>query len=508
MLKLRDTFILSAIFLLPDIFFKFFYPNYLHFDTSIFKEIAALLLLSYLILSIKSYALRLIFAIFIATLSFVQLFHFSFFHSYLMPYEIAMSDQIPEMIDTLGEVIKYTYIPVLLFIIQIVSLALFLKPKRPAIRYAPLIILLLLAIGPISAIKRKRAYIYLPKATSLSLKNTFNALSWYMAKELFSTKKRPTFKEYQAKKIAKPLAKNIIVIMGESLNAKYMSLFGYAKISTPYLDILKNGPNFLYTWGYSAGVTTDVSVPSFFALKREPQNIAPLMKPTTNLLNLAKQQGFKTHYVTTQNLFVIGGVLADFADVTKVFKGYDEKLVEYLKSVDFNTSNFIILHQRNSHSPYEKYTPPAFYHFPFKGLPYKEYMLRSYLNSILYTDYIIKEVFKTSDRLNECTITFVTSDHGEMMGAKDEGERFGHVFLGFADAKVPMLIYANKACKKEVLKQLGLQNVISHYQFGKLIAKSLGYTIINPNEDGSYYINGVGIAGEKGFIQYRKKGKL
>ncbi len=508
MLKLRDTLILTSIFLLPDIVFKLFYPHYLHFDLSIFKEIAALLLLSYLILSIKSYALRLLFAIFIATLSFVQLFHFSYFHSYLMPYEIAMSDQIPEILDTLGEIIQYTYLPLLLFVFQILLLALFLKLKRPSIRYAPLIIVLLLAIGPISAIKRKRAYIYLPKATSLSFKNTFNALSWYLAKEFFTTKKRPTFKEYQAKDISKPLAKNIIVIMGESLNARYMSLFGYPKISTPYLDSIKNSPNFLYTWGYSGGVTTDISVPSFFALKREPQNIAPLIKPTTNLLHLAKEKGFSTHYITTQNLFVIGGVLADFADITKVFKGYDEKLIEYLKKVDFNKSNFVILHQRNSHSPYEKYTPPAFYHFSFKGLPYKEYMLHSYLNSVSYTDHIIKEVFETSDKLKECTLTFMTSDHGEMMGAKDEGGRFGHVFLGFADAKVPMIIYANKACQKDVVKRLSLQNVISHYQFAKLIAKALGYNIINPNEDGSYYINGVGIAGEKGFIQYRKKGKL
>ncbi len=486
------------------------HKNFFVFDTSIIKELAAIYLLSFLILAVRAYWLRLLFALFIATLSFVQLFHFSYFHSYLMPYEIGLADQIPEMLDTLSDVIRYTYLPVALFLLQIAALAIFLKKAQALrIKYMPLLIALLLLIGPLSALKRKRAYIYLPKATSFSFKNTFNALSWYLAKEAFGKEApKPHFAPYRVTKISRALPHTVIVVMGESLSAKRMSLFGYPKESTPYLDTLKNAPNFRYTWGYSAGVTTDVSVPTFFTLKREPQNIEPLIKPDTNLLSMAKQRGYTTHYITTQNLFVIGGVLADFADTTKVLKGYDELLVDYLNKVDYNKTNFIILHQRNSHSPYEKYTPPRFYHFPFKGLPYKEYMLGSYLNSVRYTDYLLRQIFAKADKLPGCSVVFFTSDHGEMMGDKDEGGRFGHVYLGFEDAKVPMLIYFSKSCPTQITHDLNLSGVISHYQFGKIVAKSLGYAITNPNEDGSYYINGVGIAGEKGFLRYKKKGAL
>ncbi|BCD62709.1 hypothetical protein NitYY0826_C1592 [Nitratiruptor sp. YY08-26] len=504
-----NAIILTILFLFPDIVFMLTHKNFFVFVPSIFKELAALYLLSFLILAVQKYWIRLIFALFIATLSFVQLFHFSYFHSYLMPYEIGLADQIPEIIDTLANVIRYTYMPLILYFIQMVALSIFLKRAQAVhIQYIPLLIVLLLLIGPISAIKRKRAYIYLPKATSFSFKNTYNALSWYIAKEAFKKQNKPHFKPYKVTKLKKPLPQNIIVVMGESLNAKYMSLFGYPKESTPYLDKLKFGPNFHYTWGYSAGVTTDVSVPTFFALKREPQNITPLVKPDTNLLHLAKEQDYKTHYITTQNLFVIGGVLSDFSDVTKVFHGYDELLANYLNTVDFNRSNFIILHQRNSHSPYEKYTPPRFYHFQFKDLPYKEYMRGSYLNSVRYTDYILHTVFQKADMLPGCNVVFFTSDHGEMMGDKDEGGRFGHVYLGFADAKVPLLIYYTKSCPVQITKDFNLSSVISHYQFGKIIARTLGFAVNNPNEDGSYYINGVGIAGEKGFLRYTKKGKL
>ncbi len=469
------------------------------------KELGALYLLSFLILSIKNYWLRLLFGLFVALLSFTQLFHFSYFHSYLMPYEIGLLKESAEIFDTLNQIIGFVWLPIALFIAQVVALIWIVRKSSWGFRYAWLVIVLLLAIGPLSAMKRKRAYIYLPKATSFSFKNTFNALSWYLAKELLNTQPKPNFAPYRLIEQNTTLPHNIIVVMGESLSSKRMSLFGYPTSTTPHLDALKKAPNFLYTWGYSGGVTTDVAVPTFFTLKREPQNITPLVTNKTNLLRLAKKRGFTTHYATTQNLFVIGGVLADFSDEVKVLKGYDELLLTYLRSIDSNKSNFIILHQRNSHSPYEKYTPPRFYKYPFKDKPYKTYMLNSYLNSLLYTDWLLSEIFKEAEKMKGCTIVFVTSDHGEMMGDKDEEGRFGHVYLGYEDAKVPMLIYYTKSCPTTITKELNLSGVISHYQFGKIIAKTLGFELINPNENGTYYINGVDIAGNKGFLKVKER---
>ena len=506
LLHLRNAALLTLLFLLPDLIYMLVNPNYFYWRPAILKEIAALYQLSFLILAVQRFWVRYLFALFIVLLSFAQLFHFSYFHSYIMPYEIGLIDQVAEMADTLSGVFHYTLLPVAVFVAQLIVLYFFLrKAEAFRIKFIPILIILILLIGPISAHKRKRAYVYLPKSTSFSFKNTYAALSWYLGKYAFAHQKHHHFKPYKVIETNDTLPKNIIVIMGESLTSKKMSLFGYPKESTPNLDRLRDKPNFRYTWGISSGVTTDVSIPTFFTLKREPQNTTPLITNSTNLLRLAKQHGYTTHYVTTQSLFLISGVLADFADHKEVYKGYDQLLVDYLKSVDFNKSNFIVLHQRNSHSPYERYTPPKFHYYPYKDLPYHDYMLATYLNSIRYTDYIVNEVFKKVDALPECSVVFFTSDHGEMTGEKEEGGRYGHAYLGFADTQVPLIIYYNRACPKEVTKKFDLTKVISHYQFGTIIANTLGYKIINPNEDGSYYVNGVDIAGGKGFLRYRDK---
>ena len=39
---------------------------------------------------------------------------------------------------------------------------------------------------------------------------------------------------------------NVVVIMGESANRNFMSLYGYHIKSTPYLESLKNDKNFIY----------------------------------------------------------------------------------------------------------------------------------------------------------------------------------------------------------------------------------------------------------------------
>ena len=46
--------------------------------------------------------------------------------------------------------------------------------------------------------------------------------------------------------------------------------------------------------------------------------------------------------------------------------------------------------------------------------------------------------------------------------------------------------------------------LLSHYDISKFIAKILGYDIKNPNTpENIYYINGVDIDGDAGFIKYK-----
>jgi glucan phosphoethanolaminetransferase (alkaline phosphatase superfamily) len=469
----------------------------------------AFLVIVFFTLAIKKFSIRYAILLFLAFMGLVQQLHFSYYHTYLKPYEIWLFfEEQEEIWETVSEVYKYMLLPLLYFAIQAFLLYFIAKREYPlSFRYAWVVVALVLVAGPVVAHKRHDMYVFMPKNTSTSIANTYTTLSWFLGKELFKQKKSHHFKPYQVKEIKREaLPQNIIVVMGESLSSKKMSLFGYEKETTPLLDKLKKDPHFLYTQGYSCGVCTKVSVPTFFTLKAEPTNPAPLTDNVTNLTRLAKEHGYHVYYITMQSSMLLSGYIAGFADKIVELKGYDEKLLEALNEIDFSQKNFIILHQRNAHSPYERYSPPKFHRFPYKGKPYKEYMLGSYLNSVLYTDYILASVFQKVRELNGSAVAFATSDHGELVGTPDDKGKFGHSMLDLEVAKVPLLAYYNAKTDPETAKIVQeVKNAKTHLDLGKIIAKVLGYEVIDPNlKCNECYINGTDLLGAEGYMKISK----
>jgi glucan phosphoethanolaminetransferase (alkaline phosphatase superfamily) len=512
--------VFALFFFLPDLLFKLWHSHYFVLNPKLYKEFLGFFVLNFILLAIRQQRVQYILYVIFMTFAFAELLHYSFFHGLIMPYEVKMLfSQSEEMADTLKGLYGFMLLPLFIYLLMLFGLKYLLGKVSPYTlkgdRVPLVLIVIVLMIGPIVASQRKSPYVFLPKLESSAIKNMYNVLSWSAAHEIpriFSHQKVTTYQPYKIEENGIALPQTVIVVMGESLGAKYMSLFGFDKETTPFLKSHRDQLH--YTWGYSAGVNTDVSVPTFFLLKREPENNFVFLKGETNLFGLAKEAGYTTHYITTQKLTILGGVLGETVDhlmSKKDFeaegKHYDQVLVDYLKQVDFGKKNFIVLHQRNSHTPYDKQTPSAFYHFHFKGKSYSEYMRNSYYNSLRYTDALYKEMINVVSRLDKPAVIFFTSDHSEMLGNKDENGRFGHSYLDFADAKVPMMIYHNTAAAY-LDDTLRLEGVISHYQFAKLIAQTLGKKVINPNEDGKYYINGVDISGAQGYLTYTKREAL
>lgn len=521
MYQLFFALLFSVLFFVPDILFKLFHQEYFVFHIKLYKEFLGFIVLNFILLSIANFKIKYFFYVLFMLFSFSELIHYSFFHSLIMPYEIPMLfNQTDEMLDTLEGVWTYMLLPVFILFFMLVMMYVLLKKIEPmSLKGGKLPIIttvFILCIGTLVATQRQTPYVFLPKVQSTSIKNMYNVLSWSIAKELprilGKEIQKPHFHSYNVKDINVSTPQTVVVVMGESLGARYMSLYGFEKETTPELDARKS--QLAYTWGYSSGINTDVSVPTFFLLKREPENNMVFLKGKTNLFTLAKKAGYQTHYITTQRLTVMGGFLGENVDTLlskKDFKGegnvYDEVLLEYLEKIDFSQKNFIVLHQRNSHSPYDKYTPKEYHKFKFDKNNYKEYMRGSYYNSVLYTDALIGKMIDILEKKNKAAVLFFTSDHSEMLGMKDEEGRFGHLYLGLFDAKVPLITYHNQAARylKNTLK---LDGVISHYQFTKKIARVLGKEIYNPNENGKFYINGVDISGTQGYLTYDALGEL
>jgi len=310
------------------------------------------------------------------------------------------------------------------------------------------------------------------------------------------------FKPYRVEKIeSKEKIENIVVVVGESLSSKRMGLFGYSIDNTPHLNTLKLSSNFYYEEILSGGVNTPVSIVTFFTLKREPQNIDILRKPTTNLLYLAKARGYNTYWFSMQDEGMSISSIVEYADYIKVrgdhLEGsFDEVLIDDLKDINWSRKNFIVLHLRANHSPYEKYIPKEFRVSKYNRLDYHQYKIASYSDSVRYVDYVLDKLFKyLQTRGGDFKLYFI-SDHGERLGYRDDNFKYGHSELDFEVAKTPLLIYSNR--------DLNISGRFrNHYRVGESILKDLGFRLINPNDNRTYYINGLNIAGGGGFLEYR-----
>ena len=119
---------------------------------------------------------------------------------------------------------------------------------------------------------------------------------------------------------------------------------------------------------------------------------------------------------------------------------------------------------------------------------------------MLYEDYILNNIINYfKDKKDFPTYLFITSDHNELTGQKG---LYGHINLVPEGADVPIMLYSNN---QNIVKEL--QNIFypTHYDIGLLIAKIMGYKIINPNSlDNEYYINGNDSMARYGYIKVIK----
>jgi KDO II ethanolaminephosphotransferase len=319
-------------------------------------------------------------------------------------------------------------------------------------------------------------------------------------KNLLYSPKEDRFRPYIIEKIDKK-EQNVIIVMGESLSYKRMHLFGYDKSNTPNLDRLRNNRNFFYTKAISCGVNTPVSIVSFFNLKREPTNRDILIKQDSNLLRLAKTSGYNTAWFSMQDEGMSISSVLKFASTIKVRKdypnkSYDDELLKDLKKIDWSRDNFIILHLRANHSPYERYIPSKFRVSNYNRLDYNKYKVNSYNDSILYIDYLLDRIFKYMSSTKSNFRLYFTSDHGERLGYSDDNFKYGHSELDFEVSKVPLLIYSNR--RVDVKKE-----ITNHYKIGKMVLRDIGYRVYNQNDDNSsYFINGLNRDGKAGFLKY------
>jgi glucan phosphoethanolaminetransferase (alkaline phosphatase superfamily) len=306
-------------------------------------------------------------------------------------------------------------------------------------------------------------------------------------------------------------AKNVILIVGESLSLHYMSLYGYDKDTTPNLKRLqKDDKNFIAFKAISGGVFTDSSVPMLLNVEKQPNALNHILTNKTNLFKLAKDNGYKTHWISAQandsfsyiRSYMGLKYIDNYTDSLKYgFDKYtsslDDVLLKELKHIDFSKRNFIVLNMIGSHEPYETRVIKTFK--PFGNSNH----LDNYCNTVAYTDLILNDIIKFVKKQNKEIIFIFTSDHGQHVTKQSLGK--GNL-KDIRDYQVPAIFYShNINIGNEVSTILNTKEYNSHYNIGLITAYYLGYKTLDYIDLNKAYINGNELSGNSGFCEYNLK---
>ncbi|HKK15580.1 MAG TPA: phosphoethanolamine transferase [Gammaproteobacteria bacterium] len=310
---------------------------------------------------------------------------------------------------------------------------------------------------------------------------------------------------------------NIVFIMGESLGSDHMSVYGYSRQTTPFLEKISSRRDVVIKKGIAASAKTSISVPHIVNMIKKPDGMQQILSDRTNLFRLARENNMITHYVTATNIHFLKSFInymgvryidrfIDLNPDREVDNLMDEVVVDYLENVDFSRSNFVMLHMRGSHTPYRKRYTEAFARYPVdRDLPFRQKEINAYDNSVLYTDYVIKKTFRflKNATKNPAYLVF-TSDHGESLG---ENGIWGHLNNRIPTViRVPAVIIAvnnaDLSFVDEMVNTAVNREIINQFELSKLVSRMMGYdTPVSSVQGEGYYVNGERLDGSSGFLR-------
>lgn len=289
--------------------------------------------------------------------------------------------------------------------------------------------------------------------------------------------------------------RHVIFILGESLGLRHLQLVGYPHATTPRLLSLLQQNKLLLRRGVSGGVSTDVSIPMLIQGAHGINASAMVASQEHCLFKLAKKNGFQTAFISVQsqeNLQHITNFFCNtYLDYFKIgdnshtingeSTALDEELLSEAKKLSWNKPQFVIFHQRGSHSPYEmRYPPSSAFRTIQQSDSWDVQTIKHYDNSVHYTDQIIVTLVEWIRSNSKIPVEVIfTSDHGEALG---EDQQWGHVILHPVAAEVPVMYFpAGENFRSVFSKQ---RDWVDHHFVSAFLIHLLGYGLESSFVDG------------------------
>ena len=418
-------------------------------------------------------------------LSLFQMVHILFYGIPVYPNAIYLFfTESSEVFYTLFENITILIYPVLSVVVGI-GVILYIdkktKEKRIKVPYLYFLFIVYFSYNPLRTYTTGNTWGRQPSVEEFMGTNIYLASSYFLGrilpykltqKKSISQRKPLTFEKIE------PFKGNIILVLGESLSSNHMSLFGYKKETTPYLKSLNE--NFIYHKGISSGVSTDVAVALFMNNTYGLDGSRDILSGKSCLFSMAKNNGFKTYFYSSQSQQQLRYISASICpksidhyltledlepSITNPNMASDQNLLKPLRNIPDESGNFIILHQRGSHSPYKLRYQKEY--FSLTG-EYEKDRVIHYDNSVYEFDLFMKELIEEVKTKQTPTLVIYISDHGEGLG--EEG-LWGHAALKKPSFEIPALFYLHKL--ESNIEDL--PKLLTHLNVSLLISKYLGY---------------------------------
>ncbi|GMO61406.1 MAG: lipooligosaccharide phosphoethanolamine transferase [Rickettsiales bacterium] len=498
-------FAFTLLLLLDDHIFQIFNnANKVRFFGKTFWFILAI---SFILSFVKNIKVIYAFLALFLFLDFSQLGYLAYFGTYLDPIVIPQIFlELPEILQSgFGDFGKVYYV---FLAVGIPYSALFYITHKYhknlyKIKFFWILLLIMLCYFPRKAINANNINPLLTNYERPSLYNGFKLYSAYFF-NILPNKSKYKIKEFEPYVMTKNTAMdvNIIILYGESFNHHNIR-----DETMPHLTkIAKTEPNnFTMTKGISIATFTNTSVPMFFNMQKEAENYQMQIDKNFNLWKLAKEQNFKTLFISTQGRGTTNSMgvknidtLIAYQDEEKLINTInDDAVLEIFKRYDINEgNNFVVLHQRNLHSPYRA-------NYIHREQEFNKFS-NEYDNCMLYEDSLLNDLITELKKTNKTFYLFITSDHGEMTG---QNGKWGHGTLDPLSAEIPMMLYTNDK-NKTILNEFKKIWSPTHWDILQIITKIMGYKVDNPNTpDNVYYINNTDLMGRDGFIKVIKDTK-
>ncbi len=244
----------------------------------------------------------------------------------------------------------------------------------------------------------------------------------------------------------------VIMVIGESASRNYMKAYtpDFPYDDTPWLQQRMQDPNFVvFRNVYSSWVQTVQVLQR--ALTEQSQYNNKQFFNSTSVIDVAKKAGYDTYWFSNQGRYgqydsaiTLVAKTADYAkwtDDSYVFTDkFDDSLLNFLPEVDPNKNNFVVLHLMGSHIYYNNRYPAEFEKWQDEeGNPNQA----SYANSILYTDYILSQIYNYAKEHLHLQAMIYYSDHGEDINISHNPDVFR-----FDMVRIPMFVYLSNEYQK------------------------------------------------------------